>query len=685
MNAVRELYRRLDLLQSTFVFRVVASIVMVLVVGAIFLPLIISSNSLTSQRDGLFKALVGQSTQNNDEFAVSLFENGTMHWRGRDYGGEWFRDEARFGFDEQGNITSPAWLATRLVEDQRPTWAPAFLVDQAGTTQLLAIVTAGSLLLVVWLNLTLAFVIAAIGAFLIALPFWLGGSENLMLAAIGIPLLSFCYMLFSRAMMVVLSVRFQPLAVAHTVVKEASRSKLSLFFIALFVVLLPLVPLRLDPEAPLRYRVQTFLSTSLDLTYYIAALMTLFLACATVSFEIRDKQIWQLMSKPVGRFNYLLGKWIGVLSVNIVILLVSGVSVFVYVQWLRQLPVAPGVEGQFDRLAVEDEVLTARVGIVPDEEFLTAQQEQDRVNLVIERDPELSQLENVDAATRRKILGEIREQYSLQQRSIPAARGREYVFSGLKSAKQMQSTLALRYKFYIGRSDEHERFDVAFEFNKDPNNSILQTYVPTMTHTLPIGSHLIRDDGTMSLTVYNAHRPTGPDDPAGAMMFDPGGIELLFRVGNFEPNFFRALFGMWIKLSFLAMLGVASATLLSFPVACLFAFTIFLGGTIAPFLADSLKEYYPPDMTSASWSSVSTVIQWAFESTIRGIAQAIVFMLDSFGQFTPQTLLVEGRLVSWYLLFLGLMVIGVGWSGLALILGYLVFRKRELATYSGQS
>lgn len=683
MNALRALYRRLNLVQSKLAFRIAASVVMLALCGMVFIPLVVRSYSIASQRQMLVNALTGQTLQRNDEHAVSLKNTGTVSVGGRVYGGEWVMAQESLVFDESGTISSPVWLANRLLDDQRPNWAPTFLIDQPSTTQVLALVITASLLLVVWLNLTLALVVAALGAFLGALPFYFAGLEQWMLSVVGIAVLAFSYMLFSRVLLWALSAPVQAFAVAHTVVKEAMRSRLSLFFIGLFVLLLPLVPLRLDPDSPLRYRVQTLLSTSMDLTYYIAAMLTLFLACATVSFEIRDRQIWQLMSKPVGRFNYLIGKWIGVLGVNLVMLLVAGVSVFMYTQWLRELPVAPGLEGQLDRLAVEEEVLAARIGVEPDYETLSQEQLLQRLDQRIARDPDLSQLDHVDAATRNKLANEIIDEFMSQQRTIAGKRSRDFVFSGLEEAKRLQAALTLRYRLFIGRSDEHERYQVGFEFNHEVRTRTLQTYVPTMTHTLPIGSHMIRDDGTLLVTVYNDYEPP-PNTGPGNLMFDPGGFELLFRVGNFEANYFRAVVGMWIKLSFLAMLGVAASTLLSFPVACMFSFTVFIAGTIAPFLADSLREYYPPVMREGDWSNIGLVIQWGFQSVIRGIAQVIVWLLENFGHFNPNTKLVEGRLISWNLLAVGLVVIGVVWSGLALIAGWLVFRRRELATYSGQ-
>src|SRR5262245_23671165 len=159
-----------------------------------------------------------------------------------------------------------------------------------------------------------------------------------MLAFAGIGLLTFTFVLLSRAALVVLFPANQVLAVAHTVVKEASRRGISLVFIVLLLVALPLLPMALDPDAPLRYRIQTFISLSMGLTFAVAAVMTLFFSCASVAFEIRDRQIWHLMTKPLARLNYLLGKWIGVVMVNLIILAVASVSTFTFIQYLRALP-----------------------------------------------------------------------------------------------------------------------------------------------------------------------------------------------------------------------------------------------------------------------------------------------------------------------------------------------------------
>merc|ERR1711965_137136 len=144
---------------------------------------------------------------------------------------------------------------------------------------------------------------------------------------LGVGVLVITFVLLVRLLLLVLSVLSSPratsnrhgrssrlvgvAAVAHTLVRESIRLRISLAFIVLMLVTLPLIPLWIDPDAPVRYQLQDFLSDSMALVYTLAACMTLVLACATVSFEVRDRQIWHLVTKPLGRLEYMIGKWLG--------------------------------------------------------------------------------------------------------------------------------------------------------------------------------------------------------------------------------------------------------------------------------------------------------------------------------------------------------------------------------------
>ena len=682
MDLFLAVYRKLDGLQRRRWFRVAASLVVLVLCGGLFGTRLAVSYELDGHREALSRALADQSLQRGDEHAVSLAQSGTVTVAGRSYGGAAIGRIIRAFFDADGNLIGQSQLVEALLGDVRPTGPHALGVGSPGQTQVQALTITGWLLLVVWLDLTVALLLTAAGTLVPVVFAVLLGSPAGALAFGGMGLLTFTYVLLTRLVLLGFSFGFQILAVAHTVVKEASRSRISLVFVILLLVALPLIPLTLDADEPLRYRIQTFIASSLFWTGVLAGAMTLFLSCATVAFEIRDRQIWQLMTKPLARFNYLAGKWLGVVSVNLVILLVAGVSIFTFTEYLRRLPVAAGQAGYEDRLAVEDEVLTARVGRLPVVEPLDAAQLRARVEQVIERDPALAVLDEVPRARKNQIAREIQQNHLDQQRSIPPSNGaRTYVFEGLGSARDLRSTLTLRYRFHILRDDEHARFPVMFVFNEDPQSARVRQYTPTVTHREHIEPYYVRDEGTLAVTVVNLQ--PRDDQGRGELNFEADDFELLYAAGRFEANFFRAVLVTWTKLAFIAMLGIASATLLSFPVSVLFTFTIVIAAVMSPFLALSLQEYYPPDPTRLDWANVGQVLEYLLKTVIRSVAQAMVFMLGRFGQYRPGLSLVEGRLISWSAVASSVFWLGVIWSGIAMGFGYLVLRKRQLAIYSG--
>ena len=232
-------------------------------------------------------------------------------------------------------------------------------------------------------------------------------------------------------------------------------------------------------------------------------------------------------------------------------------------------------------------------------------------------------------------------------------------------------------------SSTHETYEAAFMFNDIPETIIRRTYIPTMKHEILIGPDLIREDGSIEVAVRNLFQPP-PGSPFGHMNFDPQDFEIFYKVGSFEGNFLRATLISWIKLSFLAMLGITFATFLSFPVAVLASFTLFIAGTVTPYLAGSLAESQSIPFEHVDWGNMGMVIEWFFDGIVRNTGKFIVLALGWFGEYSPRFSLVEGRLIPWSNVIGSLIKLVVVWTGIGLTIGWLVMRKRELATYSGQ-
>jgi hypothetical protein len=207
-------------------------------------------------------------------------------------------------------------------------------------------------------------------------------------------------------------------------------------------------------------------------------------------------------------------------------------------------------------------------------------------------------------------------------------------------------------------------------------------FIAAQANVVPVPASAIAEDGTLKVRIANLRFNTSTDPGApqflpgkSSIAFDIDGLELLHRVGDFGDNLVRAQVVNLLKLSFLGMLSIVCASILSFPVACLVVFTVFAAGSIAPFLATSVDEY--------RIRTDSTTLK-TFEAVIRAIAGATEFSVRSFGDAQANGPVVEGRLVSWAIVGRTFALIGVAWSGVLLLLGFAVFRRKEIAIYSGQ-
>ncbi|HIA72670.1 MAG TPA: hypothetical protein EYO01_08255 [Phycisphaerales bacterium] len=683
MKLLFSLHHKLHSWQQKKWSRILFSILLFAIISALLIPTLLASYKIHGLRSELYSVLTGPDQR---IVAEEIEETGFVELSGVSYG-----DVRLVGFrilDENDIVIDPSGVTSIILQKEFPQKVPLWLLQDPMFTWGIGAISMFFLGFAIWTGLLLPLLYTATIATIGWLIFSWAEAPLGATAIIGMCILAFSYSVIITLLKLLFRSPRQVPALARGVLLEATRTRLSIAFVTLLLIFLPLVPLMLDPESPLRHRVQTFLSRSLGTTFTIAAFLTVFLGCATIAFEIRDRQIWQILTKPVSKMGYLFGKWLGVVSLNFAILTVAGISVFFYLQYLRTESVATGLQGDLDRLAVEEEILTARAEALPVFETLTNEQISARVDELIDADPDLRDEKEIQLRLRKKLRNDVQEQFLAQQRSIPPKRGGQafsqtYRFTGLSHAKKLGSPLAFKYRFHIGQSDEHETYSAGLIYNEDPATSHIVTYIPTMTHVTMIPANLINDNGEISISVYNLYDPPPENRGRGAMSFDKGGVEIRYRVGDFESNFFRTMLVLWIKLAFLAALALAASTFLSFPVACMITLTVFATGTIAPYLSSSLQAYVPPPTEAVDWGNIAHIIQWGFENFIRWIASAMVYLLEGFGAQRPTDDLVDGMLVSWGSVFKGFVTIGIAWTFLALGIGTLILRKRQLAIYSG--
>src|SRR4051812_5744097 len=151
----------------------------------------------------------------------------------------------------------------------------------------------------------------------------------------------------------------QLLAIAGLTWKAAFRFRL--FWVLAFLLLGSVIglPLLLKDDQTARGFIQLLLTYNLTVITALLGLSTLWLACGTLARDIEECQIQMVAVKPIARWQIWLGKWLGLLSLNAALLLISGGSVYGLLLW-RATKLPPE-----EQAILRNEVLVSRGSAKP--------------------------------------------------------------------------------------------------------------------------------------------------------------------------------------------------------------------------------------------------------------------------------------------------------------------------------
>lgn len=603
-----------------------------------------------------------------------------------------------------------------------------------GTIIGVGIVAAASLV-VVWLGLGITYLALVLVLALVAGPLWLfeptRGFAKLVAAVV---LLAASFAALMQGARLLMGGKGPVRAIARNALAEAVRLRLSVVFIVLLIFGLAALPGMLDSNQPLRYRVQSFMQFGAGGSFWLIAMLTVFFSVSTVSTEQRDKIIWQTMTKPVAPWKYLLGKWLGVIGLSGVLLAVSSSGVFLFVEYLRNQP-AIGEKEAFiayadaglseDRLVLETQILSAQRSIEAHEpeldEAAIQQFMRTRVEQIRQTDPGYVFTPEIES----KFREDIAKQNRLLYFAIQPGASRTYVFNGVDLKPTDDVPIVLRYRIDSSANEPDKQYKISFGL--DGLVPIVRDTGLGHTHTIPLAPLIVLpsepgepmprivlpDDPGFTRVLHAVHRgriPGAAYIPAGELVQDGrfvlqvsngqfayvgegdrivgatimpnaevlqipgGGLTLSYNAGSYHANYARTMGVLWLKLAFLAMLGIFCSTFLSFPVASLVSFGVFLMAESAGYVASAADNYSIQDSDN-NINFVKMVISF----TAIGVSR----VFDVYAGLKPVEKLVNGQVVGGVDLLKATAVIGA-WCLALFAASIAVFRKRELAIYSGQ-
>ncbi len=512
-------------------------------------------------------------------------------------------------------------------------------------------------------------------------------------AVAGVACMSLCFVTGHALIRWMLSPGVGVLGVARTVVDEAVRMKVVLVFIVVLVLLVPVLPFALVPNEMLKYRVQMFLTWTLSGAALMLSLMTLFLACGTICHEVSRRQIFLTLTKPIGRGEYLLGKWLGIVLLDLLLVVVVGVGVYAFAKVLQQQP----ERDDADRHAVEKQILVAR-------EAVTAQppRSMDLQALVARRLEQLGYDDRSDGPNTEpppRVVRITRQAVVAKWHTIRPRGAQAYLFTNLQHAKIFGQSIQLRFKPVSSMTPPDQRVRLAIWLNDRPYPTDVQgRHLPVVVadnryHVIDLPVDAIDDSGDMKIRIANVDLDQMRQTFPSSISFTPGdGLEVLYQVGRFEPNLIRALVLIWTRLAFLAMLGLAAGSCLGLPVACLLGVLVYATAAAKGFLLESMQYYVPFPTGGVGWWDLwvwvpskfwELLVQgnvWgALKIPVRLLGNTFVLMIPSFSDFDAVSLIADGRRVRLEMLMSAVVKIGCIGTGSCALVGWFVFRRRELA------
>ena len=445
-------------------------------------------------------------------------------------------------------------------------------------------------------------------------------------------------------------------AVAINTVRQALRMRIAVIFTILLLVLLPLMGRSMTGDGTVKGQCQTFVSYGLSLTSMLLCLLTIIISVYVLSNDIKQRQIYTVITKPIRRYELVLGKLMGIIILDFMLLIFFGGIIYGITVYM---PIHYGVTGEA-RTALDNEFFTARASLMPVEPDVTEETEQ-----VYEKLKKSGQLP--ENALREKVMEWLEQQKKLEKRAAGPGEPIKWEFHNVRPMDSNDS-LFVRFKFEAAAAPEdseiYGRWIVgdysAIAYGMQAQTEIfdeVHRYSVGTFHELKVPSYVVPADGHLAVAFVNA-----PANNTSVIFQLDDGMELLYEADTFTANFVRAGLMIFIRLIFLACLGVLASTFLSFPVAIMFCLVIFFVATFSGFVVDSFN-YLGEGVGGVYTYTVTPLIK----------------LLPQFDKFNPTKFLVPGRLIGWSLLARAAGLIVCIKGPILLLLGLLIFSRRELA------
>ncbi len=447
------------------------------------------------------------------------------------------------------------------------------------------------------------------------------------------------------------------LAIAGQTMTAAVRFRLVVAAVLLLVVCIIALPFLVRHNGTARMFAQVMITYNLTVITGLLAFLTLWLACGALAGEVESGQLQLVAVKPIPRWQLWLGKWLGVVGLNLLLLVASVGAAWLLLHWrARELPAD-------QQTVLRQEVLVARGSV----REAPVDLEKDAAALVRERQqkPDAAGLDPAMIEHQMRALAKAR-----METVAPNFRRLWTLELGTRAASLRDQPLHLRVQFHSAKgfdSSLHNTVWIVGDVASGRFSRMPVQMAANVAREFVIPLNLFDANGRLHVECENRGDTT--------LLFRlEDGLELLYPAGSFTTNLLRGAGVILCWLALLAAVGLAASSFLSFPSAAIASLSLLYlglsGGTFSEAVNDGSVFGFDHETSEPTARTLDTLLLPLF--------RVLNLVVNSITGYSPISDLSSGRAVGWDTLFGALAQIVILAGGLFAAIGIVTLTRRQL-------
>ncbi len=447
------------------------------------------------------------------------------------------------------------------------------------------------------------------------------------------------------------------LSIAHKTLIRTFHDKKFIILSVLFLIGLPSLQIVLVGDGTVQGHLQLYVSYSLNFIILFLSLMSIFHSCNTLNEELEKKQIFILATKPIRRWQILVGYWLGS---SIIFLGLLGVSAATNLSGIKF------ITSQYKDVLTETEKSDLK------KDFFSAKRSVTPAipNLKERIAEEIKKSKKNSPASYKEIEKKVKKETFFQLFCAPPRYEKKWVFHNIKNV--IGEKITLRFRYYCSEIPKDGKIRGRWIFGKAGSEiDVFTNETHDVAHEIVIPKSILDENGDLQVTFTNI------DESFVTLIFpQKDGVEILYNSGSFVVNYLKSILLIACQIIFLCAAGCMLSSFLSFPVACLMGLFILGIGSGSEYFIGVLTQSSPSLLNNTA--TVSTEPFGLMFLTRKFIA-TMVWALPHLDKINPVANITDGRFIENSTLFRGVVILATLKGSVALIAGSLIFWKKEVA------